>query len=207
MTSWLQDWVRRQVRAELARVQIDAADPLRTYQEQAADIDAQLRVAANRVGAGVIVGKGVTLVGGRSRQIVGLELHDRVRLYDGCRLLIDQVLPTSGIVLEADVALNIGCFIDGSGGVRIKARSILGPYVVIVSSAHRIDPDDSVQRSGKDFTAVTIGTDVWIGAHAVVRDGITIGDRAVVGAGSIVTHDVAARAVVAGNPARLVRTV
>jgi maltose O-acetyltransferase len=47
---------------------------------------------------------------------------------------------------------------------------------------------------------------VWIGANAVIRGGITVGNRAVIGAGSIVTHDVQPGTVVAGNPARLLRS-
>ena len=51
----------------------------------------------------------------------------------------------------------------------------------------------------------TIGNDVWIGNHVVVKDGVTIGDGAVVGANAVVTHDVPPYAIVAGNPARLIR--
>ena len=50
-----------------------------------------------------------------------------------------------------------------------------------------------------------IGNDVWIGNHAIVKDGVTIGDGAIVGAGSVVTHDVPPYAIVAGNPARVLR--
>jgi maltose O-acetyltransferase len=50
-----------------------------------------------------------------------------------------------------------------------------------------------------------IGRDVWIGANAVVLGGVTIGDGAVVAAGSVVTKDVEPGAIVVGNPARLVR--
>ncbi|RUX91838.1 CatB-related O-acetyltransferase [Mesorhizobium sp. M7D.F.Ca.US.004.03.1.1] len=50
-----------------------------------------------------------------------------------------------------------------------------------------------------------IGNDVWIGRRAIIMPGITIGDGAVVGAGSIVTKDVAPYAIVAGNPAKLIR--
>lgn len=53
---------------------------------------------------------------------------------------------------------------------------------------------------------VAIGHDVWVGTGAMILSGVTIGDGAVIGAGSIVTHDVPTYAVVAGNPARVVRT-
>lgn len=49
---------------------------------------------------------------------------------------------------------------------------------------------------------MTVGNDVWIGGNAVILPGVTIGDGAVIGAGSVVTHDVAPGAIVAGNPAK-----
>jgi acetyltransferase-like isoleucine patch superfamily enzyme len=54
---------------------------------------------------------------------------------------------------------------------------------------------------------VVLGDDVWIGADATILKGVTIGDRAIVGAGAVVTSDVPADTVVAGNPARVIRTM
>lgn len=51
----------------------------------------------------------------------------------------------------------------------------------------------------------TIGNDVWIGNHVIIKDGVNIGDRAIIGAGSIVTKDVEPYSVVAGNPAKIIR--
>jgi acetyltransferase-like isoleucine patch superfamily enzyme len=164
----------------------------------------RLREVANAVGADVIVGHDVVLWGGKRPDLRGLQLGDRVRLYDGCRFSIDAVSPASGVILAADVALNFGCYIDGSGGVLIGERTIFGPNVVVVSSQHRVT-DAPFRDSGKTFGEVTIGQDVWVGANAVVLAGVTIGDGAVVGAGAVVTKDVAARTIVVGNPARFLR--
>ena len=66
----------------------------------------------------------------------------------------------------------------------------------------------SVRRSGLESASpIRIGRDVWIGGGAVVLPGVTIGDRSVVGAGSVVVSDVPPGTVVVGNPARIVRTM
>jgi acetyltransferase-like isoleucine patch superfamily enzyme len=202
----LREWLHREiltvVEAERRRIRIHSGDALREFEENRASIAAQLADAANLVGREVMMGRDVVIAGGRFAGGVGLELHDFVRVYDDCRLMIDQIGPTSGIVLEERVSLNFGCYIDGSGGVRIGRRTILGPGVTIVSSGHRVEPGVSIQASGKTFARVDVGADVWVGAHAVVRMGMTIGDGAVIGAGAIVTRDVAPGAIVAGNPAK-----
>lgn len=64
----------------------------------------------------------------------------------------------------------------------------------------------SIQTAGFDWARhTTIGNDVWIGNHVVVKDGVCIGDGAVIGANAVVTHDVPPYAIVAGNPARVIR--
>lgn len=62
-----------------------------------------------------------------------------------------------------------------------------------------------IHRQGYQRSPVVIGNDVWIGTHSVILAGVTIGDGAVIGAGSVVTHDVARHQVVAGNPAKFIR--
>jgi acetyltransferase-like isoleucine patch superfamily enzyme len=168
----------------------------------------RLREVANAVGTDVIVGHDVVIFNGKRPDIRGLQLGDRVRLYDAydaCRFSIDAVSPQSGILLAADVAMNFGCYIDGSGGVVVGERTMFGPNVVVVSSQHRVD-GDRIHDSGKMFEEVRIGRDVWVGANSVIMAGVTIGDGAVVGSGAIVTKDVDARSIVAGNPARVLRT-
>jgi len=53
----------------------------------------------------------------------------------------------------------------------------------------------------------TIGSDVWVGGGAIICPGVTIGDRSVIGAGSVVTRDIPADVFAAGNPARVVRAL
>jgi acetyltransferase-like isoleucine patch superfamily enzyme len=93
--------------------------------------------------------------------------------------------------------------------VTIGDDTVIGPGFCLMAGDHKIDtPGISFKESGQGTgrnEPIQIGRNVWIGARVVVLKGVTIGDAAVVGAGSIVTNDVPAFAVVAGNPARLVR--
>lgn len=102
------------------------------------------------------------------------------------------------------VFFNYNCTILDVGKVRIGSRVLFGPNVQIYAVAH---PMDAAERSkGHEWGVdVTIGDDCWIGGSAVICPGVTIGDRCVVGAGAVVTKDVPDDAVVAGNPARLIR--
>jgi maltose O-acetyltransferase len=87
---------------------------------------------------------------------------------------------------------------------RSATASCFGPGVHVYAATHPVDAE--TRSRGLEYARpVTIGDDVWIGGAAVVLPGVTIGDRAVVGAGSIVTHDVPADVVAAGNPCRPLR--
>jgi maltose O-acetyltransferase len=81
---------------------------------------------------------------------------------------------------------------------------LLGPNVDVYTATHPIEADERASglESGEP---VTVGDDVWVGGRAVLNPGMTIGDRAVVAAGAVVTRDVPAGTVVGGNPAEILR--
>lgn len=97
--------------------------------------------------------------------------------------------------------LNFGCVILDVVAVTIGAGTQIGPGVQILTADH---PRDPAQRARMlEFgRPVGIGANVWIGGGALILPGVTIGDDAIVGAGSVVTRDVPAGATVMGNPAR-----
>ena len=84
--------------------------------------------------------------------------------------------------------------------IHIGDNCLIGPDVGIYTAGHRLEPEGRV-LDGYGIP-ISIGNDVWIGGHSVILPGVTIGDGAVVAAGSVVTHDVAPRTLVAGNPAK-----
>lgn len=105
------------------------------------------------------------------------------------------------IRLGRNVFLNFNCVILDVVEVVIGEGTQIGPAVQIYAADHPRDP--AVRRAGLELgRPVHIGSNVWIGGGAIILPGITIGDDAVIGAGSVVTRDVEAGATVVGNPAR-----
>ncbi|AMJ60318.1 sugar O-acetyltransferase [Bosea sp. PAMC 26642] len=106
------------------------------------------------------------------------------------------------ISLGKGVFLNFNCLILDVVAVTIGERTQIGPGVQILTADH---PRDAAQReAGLEFgRPVRIGRNVWIGGGAIILPGVTIGDDAIIGAGSVVTRDVPDGATAFGNPARV----
>ncbi|WP_322964047.1 sugar O-acetyltransferase [Sphingomonas fuzhouensis] len=105
------------------------------------------------------------------------------------------------IALGERVFLNFGCVILDVVGVEIGAGTQIGPGVQILTADHPRDP--ALRAQGLEYgRPIRIGANVWIGGGALILPGVTIGDDAIIGAGSVVTRDVARGATVIGNPAR-----
>lgn len=106
------------------------------------------------------------------------------------------------ITLAEDVFLNAGCTILDTASVTIGAQSALGPNVQIYCAEHHQDPVKRCVEGLEIARPVKIGKQVWIGGSAIILAGVSIGDGAVIGAGSVITRDVEAGQIVVGNPAR-----
>lgn len=104
------------------------------------------------------------------------------------------------------VFLNFNCVILDIMPVKIGSRTLIGPNVQIYAATHPMDYKQRAEglESGKP---VTIGEDVWIGGSVVICPGVTIGDRSVIGAGSVVTKDIPSDVFAAGNPCRIIKSV
>jgi maltose O-acetyltransferase len=111
----------------------------------------------------------------------------------------------SNIELGERVFFNFNCVVLDVCPVRIGSFSLFGPGVQILTPMH---PLDAESRRKEEFgKPVAIGTDVWVGGGAIILPGVSIGSRAVIGAGSVVTRDVAEGVFAAGNPCRVIRTI
>lgn len=110
------------------------------------------------------------------------------------------------IRLGRHVFINYHCVFLDCAPIEIGNDVQIGPSVQLYTAQHPLDA--GVRRSGLESALpIRIGNDVWIGGEAVVLPGVTIGARSVVGAGSVVVHNVPPDSLVVGNPARLVRTL
>jgi len=135
---------------------------------------------------------------------VQIERPCRVRVGRRCLVTTGAALTTESdageLCLADGVQINAGARLDHSGGLTLGEGALVSEGAVIMTHSHGQDP-----HSQPVLLPMTIGRDAWIGAHAIVLPGVeSIGDRAVVGAGAVVTRDVPPDAVVAGNPARVV---
>ena len=107
------------------------------------------------------------------------------------------------ITLGSNVSINHHVTLDGgSKGIVIGDDSRLAAYCHLYAFNHGMSSTRSISDQPVTSKGITLGCDVWLGAHVGVVDGVTIADHAVVGMDSVVTHPVEAFAIVAGNPAR-----
>jgi len=107
--------------------------------------------------------------------------------------------------IGANVFINHGCTLNDMGGIEIGGDAMIGPNVSFLTSGHPTAVAD--RRAGIIVAPIHIGTNVWIGAGAIILGGVTVGDGAVVAAGAVVSRDVPPATLVAGVPARVIRAL
>ena len=111
----------------------------------------------------------------------------------------------TNIELGERVFFNFNCIVLDVCPVRIGDFTLFGPAVQIYTPLH---PLNAEQRRREEFgKPIKIGSDVWVGGGAIILAGVSIGSRAVIGAGSIVTRDVPEGVFAAGNPCRVIRPI
>ena len=144
------------------------------------------------VGIETIVGKGTEIFN-----------FSNVKIGSHC-LIQDHVYIRAG--LNGKVCIGDYCAINsfaklfGHGGIEIGDYSQIGPGALITTTVH-----DYKETMEADFQTVRIGKWVWIGACSTILAGITIGDKSVVGAGSVVTKDIPSDCIAVGNPAQVIK--
>lgn len=177
----------------------------------------ELSAFVRRYGVKAIIGHGVEIYAGwLLRSLPGVEgLFLRSLLYRaifksaGKDLLIYPsvyIIFGAKIAVGERVAVNVGTYIDGRGGVTIGDHVMIGPHCAIASVEHSFARTDvPMYTQPVKYGEIRIGNDVWLGAHVVVKCGVTIGDGSVIAAGAVVTSDVPPGCIFGGVPGRVIR--
>jgi len=111
--------------------------------------------------------------------------------------------------VEIGEKINIGAnsFIYGYGDIEIGDNTLIANQVEIIGGDHTFENVEVPMRfQGRSPSRIVIGEDVWIGTHAIIVGGVTIGKGAVIGAGAVVNRDIPEYAIAAGVPARVVKS-
>lgn len=107
------------------------------------------------------------------------------------------------IEIGYNVFINRGVYITAPEKVIIGSNVLLGPYVVINSGSHKYNnPNLLIRDQGHKTAPIVISDDVWVGAHACILPGVSIGEGSIVAANSLVAHSVEPYSVVSGIPAK-----
>ena len=155
-------------------------------------------------------------------RIRGARLGSKVRIGSGCRILrpwcvtageraqfehgVFVKVTEDGALLSFGDQVFVGCGteFDVSRRVIIGANVLIAPGCFITDHSHRHSAVATIASQGCESAPVTIGDDVWLGAHAIVLAGVTIGNGAIIAANSVVNSDIDTMTIVAGSPARVV---
>lgn len=132
-------------------------------------------------------------------ELVGYKVDDGFRLFPP--LYSDY---GKNIKLGTNVFINSGCCFQDQGGIEIGDGCLIGHQVVIATLNHDFDPAKRAEMTPKK---VVLGKNVWVGSHATILPGVTVGDGSIIAAGAVVTKDVPERCIAAGVPARVIRTL
>lgn len=156
------------------------------------------RIRGVRLGEGAIVDAGARLL----RYPRAISVGEGAILKDGSHLC--PCREGASVSIGARTTVGFHTLIYASARVEIGDDCMIAPFVHIVDSNHGTRRDTPMNRQPNETDPIRIGSDVWIGGHAVILKGVTIGDGAIVAAGSVVREDVAPYSIVAGVPARVI---
>ena len=154
------------------------------------------RFNLTNVGRNILIQKGAVI-----RYPNNVLLENNVSIGRNCQL--SSEFNDSQLFIKKNTHIDKNCLLDFSGGLSIGENVTISQEVMIETHKHGYNP-----RSKPNKNPMTIGDDVWIGARAIILPSVqSIGKGAIIGAGSVVTKEVMPKTIVAGNPAKLIKTL
>jgi len=150
-------------------------------------------------------------------QELNMKVHTEQEIRDIVSQITDEKIdPTTEIRLPfhtdfgrnlhmgKNVFINSNVMFTDMGGIYIGDKVLIGPNVTIATVNHKIEPS---QRRNLNLESVCIHDNAWIAANVTITPGVVIGENAIVAAGAVVTRNVPANTIVAGVPARIIKTI
>jgi len=159
-----------------------------------------------RLGRWVRIGESCTLSAFGQE---ALQIGDRSGIGAFSRLIVssDYSQPGKGIRIGERVGIGEYAYLGGAGGLEIGDDCIIGQYFSCHPQNHLFDhAEQAIRLQGVTQKGINIGSNCWIGSKVTVLDGVSIGDGCVVAAGAVVTKNFPAGAVLAGVPARMIKS-
>lgn len=152
-----------------------------------------------------------------SQELNTVSIRNQKRVHELMEIILGKNMPESTTLLPPlyidygkPVTIGERCFIQqcctffGRGAITIGNDVFIGPKCNLITINHDVNPDN---RSATYSRPIVIEDKVWIGINSTILPGVKIGYGSIVGAQSVVTHDVPPMTVVAGNPARIIRNI
>ena len=133
------------------------------------------------------------------RQITGSEIDETLRIFTPFHINYGKKT-----TFGRDCFVNFGCTFLALGGITIEDDVFIGPHCVLATEYH---PENPETRHSLLTKPIVVKRNAWLGANVTVLAGVTIGENAIVAAGSVVTKDVPDNMIVAGSPARVIREI
>lgn len=142
---------------------------------------------------------------------VEIRVHNNAVIEIGSNIKIDRgvrLLATNDAKTKISDGTRIGCYsiLNGGDNITIGKKILISGFVYLQTSQHNFEKTDDIQSQGYSHAPITLGDDVWIGSHVTVLPGCHLHKGSIIGSNAVVTKSVDENNIVAGVPAKVIKT-